>query len=343
MKLDLLTVRSRLEDVAETARLAEAAGYDGLWVTEVQTDPFLPLAVAARETDRIELGTAIALAFIRSPMLTAQIAWELQRASGGRFRLGLGTQVKAHNERRFSVPFESPARKLAEQVRALREIWDAFAGRSPLNFRGEFYRFDLLTDFFNPGPIDVAPPPVYLAAVNPYSFRMAGEVADGVHVHPLHTVRYLQEVARPALEEGLSRAGRKPGDVTVSAQVMMIAGTGEERRAMEEYVRTQISFYGSTRTYRRPLELSGYGDLNTRLHELMAAGDREGLIKAVPDELLDEFAVVGDTWEEAVANARRRYEGVVDRISLYCPPPLTGPEAARIPAAFAREYGASRA
>ncbi|MDQ1566632.1 MAG: hypothetical protein QOF96_1512 [Actinomycetota bacterium] len=334
MKLDLLLVGCPLERVAATARAAEAAGFDAVWVAETTNDAFLTMAVGLEATSRLEMGTAIALAFVRSPMVTALASWELQRASGGRFRLGLGPQVKAHNERRFSVPFEKPAAKLVEQVRALRAIWAAFAGEAPLDFQGEFYRFDLLTEFFNPGPIDAPPPPVYLAAVNPYSFRMAGEVADGVHVHPLHTVRYLTEVARPALAEGLARSGRPPGAVEVSAQVMVITGEGEGRQRMEEAVRAQISFYGSTRTYRAPLELSGYGDLNTRLHQLMAAGDREGLVAAVPDELVDEFAVRGDTWEDVAAIARKRYDGIADRISLYSLPPLDGPEAARIPAAF---------
>jgi probable F420-dependent oxidoreductase len=334
LKLDLLLVGCPLERVAATAREAEAAGFDAVWVAETTNDAFLTMAVGLEATSRLEMGTAIALAFVRSPMVTALASWELQRASGGRFRLGLGPQVKAHNERRFSVPFEKPAAKLVEQVRALRAIWAAFAGEAPLDFQGEFYRFDLLTEFFNPGPIDVPPPPVYLAAVNPYSFRMAGEVADGVHVHPLHTVRYLTEVARPALAEGLARSGRPPGSVEVSAQVMVITGEGESRRRMEEAVRAQISFYGSTRTYRAPLELSGYGDLNARLHQLMAAGDREGLVAAVPDEVVDEFAVRGDTWEDVAAIARKRYDGLADRISLYSLPPLDGPEAARIPAAF---------
>jgi probable F420-dependent oxidoreductase len=334
VKLDLLLVGCPLERAAETARKAEAAGFDGVWVTEVANDPFLTVAVGLEATTRLEMGTAIALAFVRSPMVTALASWELQRASGGRFRLGLGPQVKAHNERRFSVPFERPSARLVEQVRALRAIWAAFAGTAPLDFHGEFYRFDLLTEFFNPGPIDAPPPPVYLAAVNPYSFRMAGEVADGVHVHPLHTVRYLTEVAYPALDEGLARAGRRRADVDVSAQVMIIAGEGEERRRMEEAVRAQLAFYGSTRTYKAPLELAGYGDLNARLHGLMAAGDRAGLLAAVPDELVDEFAVRGDTWEDVAALARKRYEGLVDRIGLYFLPPLDGPEAASIPAAF---------
>ena len=334
MKLDLLLVGSPLGRAGDIARRAEAAGYDGMWVAEAVNEPFLTCAVGLEATSRLEMGPAIALAFVRSPMVTALASWELQAASGGRFRLGLGPQVKAHNERRFSVPYEKPAAKLAEQVRALRAIWAAFAGEAPLDFHGEYYRFDLLTEFFNPGPIDAPPPPVYLAAVNPYSFRMAGEVADGVHVHPLHTVRYLTEVARPALDEGLARAGRPAGAVEISAQVMVIAGKGEEGRPMEDAVRAQLAFYGSTRTYRAPLELAGYGDLNVRLHELMAGGDREALLAAVPDSLVAEFAVRGDTWEDVAVNARQRYEGLADRISLYFLPPLDGPEAARIPAAF---------
>src|SRR5581483_7792030 len=201
-----------------------------MFVAEATNEPFLTCAVGLEATTRLEMGPAIALAFTRSPMITAMSSWELQGASGGRFLLGLGPQVKAHNERRFFVPFEKPAAKLSEQVRALRAIWAAFAGEAPLDFHGEFYRFDLLTEFFNPGPIDAPPPPVYLAAVNPFSFRMAGEVADGVHVHPLHTVRYLTEVARPALAEGLARSGRSLADLDISAQVMVIAGRGEERR-----------------------------------------------------------------------------------------------------------------
>ena len=334
MKLDLLLVGSPLRRAADIAQRAEAAGYDAVWIAEATNDPYLTSAVGLQATSRLEMGPAIALAFTRSPMVTALMAWELQGASGGRFRLGLGPQVKAHNERRFSVPYEKPAAKLAEVVGAVRAIWAAFAGEAPLDFRGEFYRFDLLTEFFNPGPIDAPPPPVYLAAVNPYSFRMAGEVADGVHVHPLHTIRYLTEVARPALDEGLARSGRRRADVDLSAQVMVIAGEGEERRKMEDAVRAQLAFYGSTRTYKAPLELAGYGDLNTRLHELMASGDRAALLAAVPDELVDEFAVRGDTWEDVAAITRKRYDGLVDRITLYYPPPLDGPEAARVPAAF---------
>ncbi|HEY2834541.1 MAG TPA: TIGR03617 family F420-dependent LLM class oxidoreductase [Sporichthyaceae bacterium] len=335
MKLDLLLVNPVLEDAATTVRLAEDAGFDGAWTTEVAGNPFLSCATAAQATSRIDIGTAVALAFVRSPMVTALTAWELQRASRGRFILGLGTQVKRHNERRFSVPFATPLAKLREQVLALRQMYAAFQGDAPLKFRGEHYRLDMLPDFFNPGPIQFAPPPTYLAAVNPVALRMSGEVADGVHIHPFHSARYLREVALPEIDAGLCRAGRDRADFTVSAQVLTLVGQGEEGRRMDEYIRTQLAFYGSTRTYRPPLELHGYGALNDRLHELMANGDQAGLLRAVPDELVPEFAVVADTWEEAARKARERYDGLCDRISLYTLPPLADPSARKITAAFA--------
>ena len=334
MKLDVMLVRTPFEDAAETARQVEDAGLDGLWITEVTSNAFLPLAMATATTSRINLGTAISVAFIRSPMLTAQTAWELQRASKGRFILGLGTQVKAHNERRFSVPFADPQEKLREQVLALKAIYAGFQG-APMDFHGDYYRFDLLPEFFNPGPIDFPPPPVYLAAMNPSAYRMSGEVADGVHIHPLHSARYLAEAAIPAIEQGLAKSGRNRSDFTVSAQVLVVVGEGEQRRQMENYVRGQIAFYGSTRTYRAPLELHGFGELNTRLHELQAAGDQKGMFKAVPDELIPVFAVVGDTWEEVAAKARERYQGVCDRIGFYSTPPLDDPSIGKVVAAFA--------
>jgi probable F420-dependent oxidoreductase len=334
VKLDVMQVGTRIGEVAEIARRVEDAGFDGLWFIESTVNPFLPLAVAATATQRIELGTAISLAFVRSPMVTAMSAWELQRAAQGRFILGLGTQVKAHNERRFSVPFSSPQQRLREQVLALRAIYAGFAGE-PLDFHGEFYNFDLLPEFFNPGPMDYPAPPTYLAAMNPSAYRMSGEIADGVHIHPLHSARFLAEAALPAMAEGLTAAGRSLADFTVSAQVLVVVGPGEQRRQMENYVRGQIAFYGSTRTYRAPLELHGYGELNTQLHELQAAGNRRGMMAAVPDELIGVFAVVGDTWEEVAAKARERYQGVCDRISFYTTPPLDDPGIGKIVSAFA--------
>jgi probable F420-dependent oxidoreductase len=334
VKLDVMQVGTRIGDAAEIARRVEDAGFDGLWFIESTVNPLLPLATAATATSRIDLGTAISLAFVRSPMVTAMSAWELQRAARGRFILGLGTQVKAHNERRFSVPFAKPQEKLREQVLALQAIYAGFGG-ARMDFHGEYYTFDLLPEFFNPGPMDFPAPPTYLAAMNPSAYRMSGEVADGVHIHPLHSARFLAEAAVPAMEVGLATSGRTRADFTVSAQVLVVVGQGEERQQMENYVRGQIAFYGSTRTYRAPLELHGFGELNTRLHELQAAGDRRGMMAAIPDELIGVFAVVGDTWEEVAAKARERYQGVCDRISFYTTPPLDDPGIGKVVASFA--------
>jgi probable F420-dependent oxidoreductase len=305
MKLDaMLAVEpGRAGPVAEEL---ERLGYEGFWTPETRHDPFLPLAVAAGSTSRLTLGTAIATAFTRSPMVTAMLAWDLQQASGGRFVLGLGTQVKGHNERRFSVPFESPGPKLRELVEALRHIWGAFQGEHPLGFRGRFYRHDLMTPFFDPGRIEHPFPPVYLAAVTPYMYGLAGEIADGVHVHPFHTVRYLREVALPALD----RAGRRP-------QIMLVAPVFVVVGAADEAVRLQIAFYGSTRTYRPVLELHGWGDLSEHLYRLMARGDIAGMAAAIGDDLLAEFALFGATWDEALCSLRERYDGLADRVGVY--------------------------
>jgi probable F420-dependent oxidoreductase len=291
-------------DAGRLARELESAGYDGLWTAETRHDPFLPLAVAAGVTTGLTLGTGIATAFTRSPMVTAMIAWDLQRASRGRFVLGLGTQVRAHNVRRFSVGWDAPASRLRELVEAIRHIWGSFQGEHRLRFRGRFYRHDLLTPFFDPGPIDHAPPPIYLAAVTPTMYRLAGEVADGIHVHPFHTVRYLREVALPALGDS-----RDP--LTLVGSVFAVVGGNEEE------VRTQIAFYGSTPTYRPVLEAHGRGGLGDELHRLMARGDTAAMAAAIDDELLGEFAVSAGSWEEAGRLVRNRCEGVLDRVGIY--------------------------
>jgi probable F420-dependent oxidoreductase len=304
--------------IGETARLAvdlESLGYDGLWAAETRYDPFLGLGAAALATKEILLGTGIATAFTRSPMVTAMLAWELQRACAGRFVLGLGTQVKSHNVRRFSVPFEAPAPRIRELVGALRHIWGAFQGEHRLRFRGRFYRHDLLTSFFDPGPIDHPSIPIYLAAVTPTMYRLSGEVADGVHVHPFHTVRYLQEVALPAL-------GPRRTELTLVAAVFVVVG-GEA-----EFVRSQLAFYGSTRTYRPVFEIHGWGELTDELHRLMMRGDVEAMAAAIDDEVLQEFAVVAGTWDDAVAEIRQRYGGLLDRVGIYGRGPL-GPDLVR--------------
>jgi probable F420-dependent oxidoreductase len=318
--------------VAGYARRAERLGFGALWSSETKHDPFLPLAVAASATSRLELGTAIAVAFARSPMIFAHNAWDLQAASGGRFTLGLGTQVKGHNERRFSVPWEAPIPRLREVVEAIRAIWGCWQHRTPLAFKGRFYRFDLMTPFFDPGPIAHPRIPIFLAGVNPAMCRLAGEVADGLHVHSFHTAVYLRDVVRPAVEEGLRRSGRSDAGFVYRAATMAVIGDEEEpvERATAA-VRQQIAFYASTRTYEPVLAAHGFADLVPHLHRRSLAGDWTGMAALISDELLDLVAVRA-TWATLGARLRARYDGLCDRTQIYPAhqPPLDDPRLARV-------------
>jgi probable F420-dependent oxidoreductase len=317
VNLDIGLMTFDLPAVGEYCRRAENMGYGAVWSAETRHDPFLPLAVAAATTRRVGLGTAIAIAFARSPMILAHIAWDLQKASGGRFVLGLGSQVKAHNERRFSVPWSAPAPRLREVVAALRAIWTAWQRRAPLDFRGQSYRFDLMTPFFDPGPIEHSRIPVYLAGVNPQMCRVAGEIADGLHVHSFHSERYLRECVHPAVQEGLNRAGRSRADFTFRASTMVVLGdSAEERKRHARGVKQQIAFYASTRTYQPVLAAHGLEDLVPRLHARSLAGDWEGMTDLISDATLDLFAVSGP-FEEIGDRIRERYRGLYDRTQLY--------------------------
>src|SRR5450432_1016512 len=317
MKLDVAIRDYNLQSVPDFARKAEATGYGCLWTPETQHDPFLPLAVAATATSSIKLGTSIAVAFPRSPMVIAYTAWDIQKASAGRFILGLGSQVKAHNERRFSVKFESPGPKLREVVLALRAIWECWQNATPLKFQGEFYNFDLMTPFFNPGPIAHPRIPIFIAGVNRYMCRMAGEVCGGLHVHPFHTPKYLREYVHPAVDEGLRASGRSRHDFEYATSTFVIVGdTDRERAVNAEAVRQQIAFYASTRTYERVLAAHGWEAIGPDLHQKSLSGDWKGMARLIPDEMLDTVAVTG-TYESIGAKLRERYAGLLDRTSLY--------------------------
>ena len=319
MMLDFNLRDYDLKTVAEQARQAEASGYDCLWTSETQHDPFLSLAVAANSTAKIKLGTSIAVAFARSPMTIAYTAWDLQKASQGRFILGLGSQVKAHIERRFSARFESPGPKLREVVQALRAIWDSWQQGTPLRFEGRFYNFSLMTPFFNPGPIQHPRIPTYIAGVNAYMCRAAGEVCDGLHVHPFHTTKYLREFVRPAVNEGLKASGRSGDEFSYATACFVVTGDSEqERSANAEAVRQQIAFYASTRTYEPVLAAHGWESLSPELHRKSLEGDWKKMAQLITDEILDEVAVSG-TYETIGKKLREKYAGLLDRIALYQP------------------------
>jgi len=319
VKLDVGMLTHDLKTSADYARKVEAMGYDCLWSSETQHDPYLPLAVAATSTSRIKLGTNIATVFSRSPMITAQIAWDLQRASSGRFTLGLGTQVKGHNERRFSVKWESPGPKMAEAIRALRAIWDCWQNGAKLDFKGRFYTFDVMTPFFNPGPIEHPRIPIFIAAVNPHMCGVAGELCDGMHVHPFNSPTYLREVVRPAVEAGLRKASRRAEDFTYATSTFVVLGDTEKERAEQaRMVKQQIAFYGSTRTYEPVLAAHGWQDLTPKLHRKSIEGDWEGMADLISDEMLDTYAVTA-THDTLHAKMRERYAGLLDRTALYQP------------------------
>jgi probable F420-dependent oxidoreductase len=319
MKLDVGMLTHDLTSIPAYARKVEALGYDCLWSSETQHDPFLPLAVAATVTSRIKLGTSIAVAFPRSPMITAHIAWDLQKASEGRFILGLGSQVKGHNERRFSVKFDAPGPRLREVVLALRTIWDCWQNGTKLAFKGEFYRFDLMTPFFNPGPIAHPKIPVYISGVNQYMCRLAGEVCDGLHVHPFNSVKYLREFVHPWVEEGLRRAGRPRADFTyATASFVVVGDTEEELQHARQAVKQQIAFYASTRTYEPVLAAHGWQDLAPQLHRKSVEGDWKGMADLISDEMLETYAVTG-AYDTIGAKLRDRYAGLLDRTAFYQP------------------------
>ena len=333
MKLDVGMLTHDLKTLPEYARKVEAMGYDCLWSAETQHDPYLPLGIAATVTSRIKLGTNIATVFSRSPMITAHIAWDLQKASGGRFTLGLGTQVKAHNERRFSVKFESPAPKMAEAIRAIRAIWTTWQTGAKLDFKGRFYTFDVMTPFFNPGPIEHPQIPIYIAAVNPLMCSVAGELCDGLHVHPFNSPKYLREVVHPAVEEGLRKSGRARKDFTYATSSFVVVGDTEKERAEQALmVKQQIAFYGSTRTYQPVLAAHGWEDVAPKLHKKSVEGDWAGMADLITDEMLDAYAVTA-TYDKLRDALVARYDGLLDRTALYQPyqPSLDDP---RLPAAI---------
>lgn len=321
MKVDasLGTGGNALRDAAAASRAAERLGFDALWTSETRHDAFLPLAVAAGETRRLGLGTAIAVAFSRSPMEMAQTAWDLQDFSGGRLLLGLGTQVKAHVTRRFSMPFDRPAARMRDYILALRAIWAAFQGEAPLDYRGEFYSHTLISPFFDPGPIEHPRIPVSVAGVNTALARLAGELCDGFQVHPFHSPEYLRSVVRPAVSEGAERAGRDASEVELTSSVFVVTGRDEgERSRQREEMRSQAAFYASTPSYRVVLDAHGWGEVGERLTAMAREGRWDEMPRLITDEMLRAFCVEADPDDLGTA-LRERYRGLLDRVTVYSP------------------------
>ena len=301
-----------LKDVPRIAEAAESIGFDALWTSETQHDPFLGCTLIAEHTARLRFGTAIAVSFARSPANLAYTAWDLAAQSGGRFILGLGTQVKAHIERRFGMEWpESVTGKLREQILAVRALWDTWQRGTKLNFRGTYHKLTLMTPFFNPGPIEHPAIPIYIAGVNAGLARVAGELCNGFLVHPFHSPRYLKEVLLPAVSAGLEKAARKRSEISLAVSAF-VATSAEEQR----FARSQLAFYASTPSYRAVMALHGWGAVAEQLSALAGRGAWDAMPPLITDEMLREFCLVADEADLAGA-LTERYAGLADRISLY--------------------------
>src|SRR5215831_11242983 len=302
-------------EVATAARSLESQGFDGILSFEGQHDPFLPLAVAAEHTRRVELSTAIAIAFARNPMVCAYMANDLQLLSRGRFVLGLGSQIRPHIEKRFGQAWSKPNARMREFVQAMRAIWHAWESGERLAFRGAFYTHTLMTPFFSPGPNPYGRPPIALAGFGPAMIAVAGEVADGWIVHPLNSPAYVEAVGLPALERGLARTGRARRDVEIACQtIAMIGSTDAEIATARMKAKGQIAFYGSTPAYRVLLDHHGWGDLQPELNRMSKQGQWSEMIALVTDDMLDAIGVAGRPAE--VGRRLRERNAWADRTSL---------------------------
>jgi len=319
MKVDGSILVENPADAGPAARRLEVLGYDGGFTFEGRHDPFLPLAIAADHSEKLELATAVAIAFARNPMLLANLGYDLQLQSRGRFILGLGSQIRPHIEKRYSAVWSRPAARMRETVAAIRAIWDAWHAGAELDFRGDFYTHTLMTPVFNPGPNPHGLPPIFVAGIGPRMTEVAGEVADGFFMHPFHTPEFVERVTLPALERGFARSGRARGQFAIACQAMIASGsTEEEFESAKNISRAQIAFYGSTPAYRPVLDCHGWGELHGELNRLSKQGSWLEMVGLIDDEVLEKVAVVGAPGEIA-AKLRARCEKFADRVSLVAP------------------------
>lgn len=317
-----------LQGVPEGAARAERLGFDGLGFGELGGDAFLPCVLALKHTQRMSVATSVAIAFPRSPMITAYQSWMLQHFSGGRFQLGLGTQVKGHNERRFSVEWSAPGPRLREYIQSLRAIFDTWHTGKRLNFKGEHYTFTLMTPAFTPPKLTSEPPKIFISAVGPYNARLAGEMCDGVSLHPFTTSKYVAEVTLPNLEAGAKAAGRTLKDLAIAGGGFVVTGaTEEEVGKAYEAARRRISFYASTRTYKRVLDVPGWGDTCLKLHEMSLKNDWNQMPRLITDEMMEQFCVVG-AYDSIVPKLKQRYAWYASRVSFPMPDAVSAKEEA---------------
>ena len=303
-----------IKGIAEEARWAESMGYDGLCTEETGHDPLFPLVLAATTTERVTLEPRVAIAFPRSPMVFAYAAMDLQELSGGRFRLGLGTQVKGHIQRRFSTEWSAPGPRMREYVQSLHAIWESWREGKRLAYHGDHYNFSLMTPFFSPGPSSESHPPVFISAVNAYNCRVAGEVCDGVSLHPLCSPEYLKQRILPNIADGAGRAGRDSKQVNLSGSSFIITGPSREViEAKKQTVKRQIAFYSSTRTYTPVLEVHGFEEVAVRLHEMSLKGQWEEMTGLITDDILDKFAVAVE-YDQVAAAVKERFDGLLDEV-----------------------------
>jgi len=316
VELDIMSGAMELGAMQSHARSVESAGFGSVWLTESGRTAYLSCAAAGLATDKLGVGTAIAVAFPRSPMVTASTAWELADATDGRFILGLGTQVKAHIERRYSSEYSHPGPRLKEYVESVKAIFRAFRGTEKLHFDGEFYQFSLLPGQWSPGPIPSPDPPIYVSAVLPWMSRMAGEVCDGIHIHPFNSPEYIAKVQVPAVAAGLARSNRSLEDITFVIPVMTAVGsTDEEVASTREHARMMIAFYGSTRTYSPVFETHGFDGLSEYLHGRQREGDMTAMLAAITDDVLDHY-IASASWGDLGAALANRYRDVAPNVRV---------------------------
>ena len=317
MKVETALVAPTIDAIGEAARRIEDAGYDSVITPEAGHDPFLPLMIVAEHTKRLKFGTGVAIAFPRSPFVTAQIAWDLQRFSGGRFMLGLGTQVKGHNERRYSTAWPSPpGPRLREYILCLKAIFKTFQSGARPDYQGKHYQFTLISPFFSPGANENEHIPIYISAVNRYNCQLVGELCDGIRMHGFNTTKYTNEVILPAIKEGAEKAGRKLSDIDIVGGAFVITGKNEEEvEKAKAPVRQQLSFYASTRVYHPVLEVHGWQDAGQQLFRLSMEGKWGEMANMMTDDMLDEMAVIG-TYDQIANKLKQRYAGVVTTLDF---------------------------